>query len=72
MGDVYRARDTTLERDVALKLLPDAFLADPDRQRHGCVRQLMDRLEDRPQAPVPSDDLAHGRQQTLRPANGDR
>ena len=31
MGEVYRARDTTLNRDVALKVLPDAFILDPDR-----------------------------------------
>ena len=31
MGRVYRARDTKLDRDVALKVLPDAFMADPDR-----------------------------------------
>ena len=31
MGEVYRARDTKLNREVAIKVLPDFFATDPDR-----------------------------------------
>ena len=33
MGEVYRARDTRLDRDVAIKVLPTVFASDPERLR---------------------------------------
>ncbi len=33
MGEVYRARDTKLDRDVAIKVLPEDFATDAGRTR---------------------------------------
>ena len=41
MGEVYRARDTKLKRDVALKVLPEAFARDPERMaRFQCEAEV--------------------------------
>ena len=48
MGAVYRARDTKLKREVAIKILPDEFSRDPDRvsrfQREAEVLASLERV----------------------------
>jgi serine/threonine protein kinase len=39
MGEVYRARDSTLHRDVAIKVLPEIFAVDPEPRVGGARRQ---------------------------------
>ena len=43
MGEVYKARDTKLNRDVAIKILPDAFVADPNESPAPNVKQRRSR-----------------------------
>jgi eukaryotic-like serine/threonine-protein kinase len=46
MGEVYRVRDCKLDRDVALKVLPESFANHPDRmarfQREARVLELLE------------------------------
>jgi serine/threonine protein kinase len=48
MGEVYRAKDAKLNRDVALKILPEAFTSDADRlarfRREAHVLALLNHL----------------------------
>ena len=40
MGVVWKAVDTTLDREVAIKILPDAFAVDPERRIEGEIWML--------------------------------
>jgi len=40
MGEVYRARDTRLNRGVAIKVLPAAFSRDPERLRLSVIEDV--------------------------------
>jgi serine/threonine protein kinase/Tol biopolymer transport system component len=76
MGEVYRARDARLNRDIAIKILPASFSADPDRlQRfaqearaaaalnHPNILSIFD-IGDQPDAPYVVSELLEG--ETLR------
>jgi len=82
MGEVYRARDAKLEREVALKLLPPAFAQDPDRRarfereakllaalNHPAIGHLYG-LEDADGQPFLVLELAHGEDLAARLARG--
>ena len=49
VGEVYKARDTPLNRDIAIKVLPDQPALDPDRlARYGIAHILRARRRGQP------------------------
>jgi serine/threonine protein kinase len=71
MGVVYRARDTRLMRDVALKIVPDEFAIDPDRlARLTREAQLLASLNHPNIAQIPFPLSPHARTANSRSVNG--
>ena len=56
MGEVYRARDPSLERDVAIKLLPESVLVGPEhlarfQREASATRSLHQPIDEEPALP---------------------
>ncbi len=62
MGEVYRATDTKLKRDVAVKVLPAALAADPER-----LARFQREADGAPAAVDPGPELARREKCSLRP-----
>src|SRR4029453_10058619 len=61
MGEVYRARDTRLKRDIAIKVLPEGFSQDPDRlARFQREAELLARLNPPPIGAIYGREQANG------------
>ena len=61
MGEVYRAKDTTLRREVAVKVLPEQFTQDAERlARFGQEAQLLASLNHLNIAPIHGLERADG------------